>query len=546
MRASVAASWIAGAAVWIACVGDAPVENNAEDGGNGGADSGALDAGSLPETAASDSQGSDVVECTGASTCPAATPNCQGGLCGLCVSGSDSDCKTYHSSTPKCGPKGACVECTAPADCTAKTATPFCGPNNTCVACLTANDCAPHVCGSDNVCRACQTNAECPAGACGDDGKCVAATNIAYVDNGNMAPAACRSSRLPANGQTPATAYCDIADALGGKPYIVVTGHGVASPYSPFGTTGTVTIIGPGYTATTTAVVKGAISGALVAITTPGASPGVTIDGLEITSALQNTGGVTCTTSGAGHAFRIRNTWVHDNNGDAIFNTGCDMTIEDSKVSGSDQHAVYDSNSPSSPPTYIIRRNIFTGGNADGLNITANVTFDRNIVANYTSGNGLQVWQPPYQITNSFIYLCRSGVEFAAIGTGTRIFEFNTIVNNTNNAFSGGCDSASGAAISRSIVVGNGDAPNSLSGCTANNVVTGDAGAPAFVNDTDPSKFDFHLATDTAAHLAANDTCCIDKVPTAYDAGAPMSDHDYDGTTRPKGPGYDIGAHEAK
>ena len=62
---------------------------------------------------------------------------------------------------------------------------------------------------------------------------------------------------------------------------------------------------------------------------------------------------------------------------------------------------------------------------------------------------------------------------------------------------------------------------------------------PDFVSSTVP--FDFHLSAN-----AANDACCVDKIKGALDGGATsLPDHDFDGSKRPKGTGWDIGAHEA-
>jgi hypothetical protein len=80
--------------------------------------------------------------------------------------------------------------------------------------------------------------------------------------------------------------------------------------------------------------------------------------------------------------------------------------------------------------------------------------------------------------------------------------------------------------------------------CTLTNVVTvaGDdnrglmvAMAPAFVSTTD-----FHLQASNAANTA----CCVDKI--AADPGTTNKDHDVDATMRPKGAGWDYGAHEVQ
>jgi len=492
--------------------------------------------------------------CTTSSTCPATTPTCTNGVCTACdPKQTPSDCSTFHAATPKCGPAGACVECVSGGDdagaspeCAQKATAPFCGPNNTCVECLTANHCAPHVCGNDNACRPCQKHSECPAGACGEDGNCVAGSMIAYVDNGGMTHAACAAARQPINGNTLASAYCGIDDALGGKPYVVVIGHGAAAPYGAFSATGTVTIIGPGGSVSTPAVVGGSLalpaSGNVIDVISPGAAPGVTIDGFEVTSTSSSSTGLHCKATVAGRLLRLRNSYVHDVHGDALYNENCNLVLEDNKVSGTDIRAIEDANTVT-PVTYTIQRNVFANGNADGVYVDADLTFDRNTVSNYTAGNGLQVnGSNSYRITNSFFFLNRTGVDFNTSGTPpVRVFQFNTVAFNGSNAFYCGT-----GVIESSIVTNNADAPSSLSGCTTSHVVSDDAGAPAFVNSNDPSKYDFHLAVDTAPHVSANMACCIDKVPPTFDAGAPLPDHDYDGTKRPKGGGYDIGAHEAQ
>ncbi len=543
---------VVGGLVLFACVGDEPATLGAQDGGD-------TDGTSDGATPGDGSQG-----CTTSATCPASAPTCSAGKCGACTPTS-SDCAKF-ASTPVCGSAGACVECVPTSDggsvsteCSKTPTTPFCGPNDTCVACLTSNDCAPQVCGSDDACRACQKNSECAAGACGDDGNCVAGSMIAYVDNGGMAAATCRGLREPINGNTLASAYCDIADALGTKPYLVVIGRGPTAPYTPFGVNlgaSAETIIGPAASGAGAAVIGGSLpaivdgaSHALVVVTGPAVAPGVTIDGFEITSSVSGVDGMHCNATGTGHAMRVRNSYLHDMQGDGLRNANCDLTIEDSKISGTDIRAIEDDNTVAA--TYVIQRNIFENGNADGVYVGAgsatgvDLTFDRNIVANYTAGNGLQIFgNGPYRITNSFIYLNRYGVDFSTGGSSpVKVFQFNTLAYNANSAI-GFCDT--NLVVDSSIVVNNGDAPNSLAHCSSAYDVSDDAGAPAFVDSNNPSTYDFHLAVDTPAHTAANTACCIDKVPTTFDAGAPLSNHDYDGTARPKGAGYDIGAHEAK
>ncbi|MGH7328535.1 MAG: hypothetical protein ACREJX_09320, partial [Polyangiaceae bacterium] len=449
------AGWALSAFVLIACVGDEPATVD------GGATDGGVSDGSA-------------IACTTSQDCPATAATCTAGTCSPCAATqTPSDCATFHPATPVCNAAGACVECNstgadagASPDCASKTSTPFCGPNDTCVACLTANDCTPQVCGTDNTCRDCQTNAECPAGACGDDGKCVPGSMIAYVDNGAMSPATCSSTRLTKNGYTIATAFCDITDAVGAKPYIVVIGRGATAPYSAIiNLGGTTTIIGPGGSASPPAVIGGSlavtndncgIGTCLVKVTNPAATPGaVTVDGFEITSTNGSIYGVECSANAASQSFRLRNSYIHDVHGDALYNTKCDLTIEDNQIAGTDTRAVEDFNS-GSVPTYVIERNVFGGGGGDGVYVTtANLTFDRNVVSNYTNGAGLQVNGGTYRVTNSFFFLNKYGLDFNISAGPGQVFQFNTVVRNTMYAFQN-CP----ALLESSIVVENIDAPN--------------------------------------------------------------------------------------
>jgi hypothetical protein len=85
--------------------------------------------------------------------------------------------------------------------------------------------------------------------------------------------------------------------------------------------------------------------------------------------------------------------------------------------------------------------------------------------------------------------------------------------------------------------------------CKTIAVVTDSAGTPqpVFVNTTTPASYDLRLATDTPAHLSANQACCIDQIKGVLDGGtSPLPNHDFFGTMRPMGAGYDTGAHEAQ
>jgi hypothetical protein len=154
-----------------------------------------------------------------------------------------------------------------------------------------------------------------------------------------------------------------------------------------------------------------------------------------------------------------------------------------------------------------------------------------------------------YAITNNIISGNGTGGPGVTIdGKSSGKFEFNTVTKNLTANGIGGIDCGSGAlhSLDNSIVWGN----TALKGtqfagasCTFNKLVAGmDAASgvigkdPAFV---DPMRGDFHLVPGDAANAA----CCIDQVPLPLADGV---DHDVDGSKRPKGASWDIGAHEAK
>lgn len=494
-----------------------------------------------------------VVSCTDSSSCPAGAPVCAMSVCGPCTSGDNSSCASFHASTPLCGPLGACVECVSNMDCFSKTATPYCGPANSCVECLTAANCAPKVCDStSNMCRACKAHAECPSGVCDTGtGNCVDPTQIYLVDNGGMTVTNCDAARPTRNGTTPSTAFCDISEAFSGRPYILVTGHGAAFPYGPFSVTSPEIYVGPGYTAAMPAVVTGTTTAS--GIVTMSNIASVTIDGFEIDGGNAKDG-IDCssTKSTAPHnALIVKNSYIHNTSGNAgIYPAGCDLSVDSSRVSAASIRDIDDGGSGTIVPIITLTNSQFDSATADGVFINGILTMDRCLVINNSggNGNGLVLYNATFTVTNSFFYNNDQAVEFAFPGGGTAasVFMFNTVAYNTHG-FACGQNT-----IQASIYVHNGDGAlvsgTGTGQCKTLAVVTDSGPAqPVFVNTSSPTTYDFRLATDTQAHLSANQACCIDQVSGPLPGGtSPLPNHDYFGTVRPLGAGWDIGAHEAK
>jgi hypothetical protein len=505
------------------------------------------EAGGLPDG------GSDmaVTSCTDSSTCPASAPVCTAGTCGSC-NGDSSTCMSFHAATPLCGPTGGCVECVANMDCFSKASTPFCGPANTCVECLTSTDCSPHVCAS-NACRACQANSECASGACDfSSGNCVDPSQIYLVDNGGKTVANCKTSRPTINGTSASTAFCDIADVFPGRPYVVVTGHGASFPYGPFTPPGPEIYVGPGATAAMPAVVTGTPTGN--GIVTMSNISSVTIDGFEIDGGNAKDG-IDCssTKSTAPHNILIvKNSYIHNTSGSAgIYPAGCDLNVDNTRVSAASIRDIDDTGSGTIVTNTTLTNSQFDSATADGLDFNGILTMDRCLIINNSAanGNGLQLNNNTFTVTNSFFYNNNQAVEFnlnTTLPTTNAIFMFNTVVYNMH-----GFACSKGNTIQASIYVHNGDGAlvsgTGLGSCQTIDVVTDGVGTqPVFVNTASSATYDFRLATDTPAHLSANQACCIDQVHGPLDGGSsPLPTHDFYGTMRPLGAGWDIGAHEA-
>ncbi len=443
-----------------------------------------------------------------ATDCAAATPICgAGGTCRACSgAGDDSACAARSAATPRCqASTGTCVAC-LPAS-----------PN------VESADCAPMtpICNSDATCRACRAHSECASGICvldgGGAGVCVPMGGVALVDNGNMPVATCTAGRATRDGNSAATAYCDISEAVGkARPFVLVTGS--SQPYSAITITDqSITIVGPGKSATTTARIFGA-GIASAAITVNSGAQQVVLDGLNfggdsITKGLR---GVDCknnTGTVANTTVVVRNSKFHDNAMEAILSSTCALTVDANQIGASSGTE--------------------TGNAGGGINLSGSTTFV--ITNNIVTGNG-GLSAPSAGVTMS--------------NTSTGQFAFNTIVQNTVGAGVGGIDCGSGAmkTISDSIVWKNTTSSGTQfsAQCMLSNVVTVNGDDSRGSMSAMPPKFvgalDFHLVAGDAANLA----CCIDKVATP---GTPNSSHDIDLSARPKGTGatpFDIGAHEVQ
>jgi hypothetical protein len=453
--------------------------------------------------------------CGQSTDCAAATPICEGGACRACRV--DNECSARDSATPYCA-GGQCVPCNNPmpppvytTDCSARLSgtTPIC---------------------DGNACRACRAHGECPLGVCRADGACAGATEITWVDDRGVAPAACAATHPNVKGGQ-MDPYCDVADALAAvplRPYVLVAAS--AAPYGAVSITAmagdvTVTIVGAGKSATpvlSSIAQDGSPAASVLAAS--GHTATVVLDGLDLrgsTSATKSDG-VDCVANGGSATLTIRNSNVHNSGFAGVSSLKCTLVLTDSAVVMNGNQGVMVVGGTAS-----IDANTFTANYGGGLSLTGNCT---------------------YSVTNNFIInngLGGRGVSIDDSSDGD--FSFDTVVGNVYGANAGGvsCGLNTPKMLSASIVVGNGlGAGTQFAGnCQLLNVVAGmdnnpqaTPGMPQFASMTD-----FHLVKGSAQ----NHDCCIDKVVPA-DGGAPLPDHDFDHTHRPQGIAWDIGAHEVK
>lgn len=519
-------------------------------------------------------------ECETSSTCPSDKPVCDEseGKCRACVSGAadDAACAARASSAPYCGTSGTCVECLQSMQC--GTDKPVCGgagacgacvsaaddavclardaakghceftagPNlGRCVACTSSAQCASGspVCeltatdATRNVCRACAAHAECDSGVCIFDGsnagQCAASAQVALVDNGGSTVATCKTTRPTRDGDSPATAYCDVAEAVSesvARPFARIAGS--AQPYGAIALNDrALTLVGPGSSASPTARLFTLSQPAIGVMVSGTQVVTLVVDGLDLggDASQKTSNGLYCSRSGgtASAVVTVRNSSLHDSSAAGIDASSCTLTVDASTVSNNTGAGI-----SASGGTLTVDASIINGNGSTGVTVgsSASYTITNNIISGNGSGGS-------------------PGVSIGDTGS-TGDVAFNTVTKNGGlNSIEGGvvCPaSGTNKLIQASIVVG-----NSASGgtqfagkCQLQNVVTGTdsfAGA-TMLTPTFQSATNYHLvAGDTM-----NTACCIDKLAAP---GTPNANHDVDSTPRPKGTGstpYDIGAHEVQ
>lgn len=405
------------------------------------------------------------------------------------------------ASAPLCDPTARqCTACApaGPSDgCRARDASrPLCqADRGVCVACLQSTDCTQPTAAfcSGGLCRGCRSHAECPSRVCGDDGACVDPATVVYVDNRG------RAGCLGGSGKQ-GDPFCEIADALlavqKDRPLVRVMGSKVpyhriqSGPSWPM----SATLLGDGRDAQPASTITDP-TGACVYLTS---NHSLTLDGMDLAGCTQ---GVLSDGGGAVALLRSR------------------------------------------------VRGMLSG---PGVSLRSSVDLLQRLDAVIISGNpgGLDLQARHYDVRNCSLVGNRGPFGGARISPDSAgVFAFNTVRGNSATApgVAGGVDCGAWAAggpqvLLASIVVGNLPAPlgahcGGLDGVVVGASATDGAGLlkvePRWASN-DPLEY-------RLSPLLADNPRLVDAVGPER-AGGML--HDIEGTHRPQGAAWDIGAHE--
>ncbi len=351
---------------------------------------------------------------------------------------------------------------------------------NQCVPCSAHSDCQSQVCDS--------------YGDLGGVGKCVPQSNIVYVDSNDANLMNCTGAGVGIADGSMKLPYCDLppavmaAAAMPGKVIRALVSPTVYQLPTNDMLGGSIVLVGSGAFSQGKATSLGFADTSLQLV----ASSKLVIDGFSLS-------------------------------GTMISTTGATLTIRRTQLSSLPQ----------------------------GISITSNstLTMDRDFVT--MTGIGFVASGSTLNITNSFFAGNKTNPSQNLIDVtgGTGSFQFNTIAYNMlgSAALALNCTGGTGLMVKNSILVQNEVQQELAQSCSSvpGSLVLGQASKspagqidqdPGFVN---PGALDLRLN----AFDAVNNQYVIDKA-TAVNPMDKYIDHDFFGTPRPQGNGYDIGAYE--
>jgi hypothetical protein len=349
-----------------------------------------------------------------------------------------------------------------------------------------------------NQCVPCGAHSDCASAVCdlygdlGGSGRCVPASNIIYVDStdpeGQSCPLATGSSELP---------WCSMDAALGQlmrEPGKIISLHGSPTSYlvPVIGAElGPLVIVGPARFTAGAAAVLGASTGDSLLQVGSGAS--AVLDGVLITAP-----GITAS-------------------------PGAKVTIRQSTLDNLQHGALFDNST---------------------------VTLDRDLIVHSTLGLAFDA--STVSITNTIIAgnSAAPSTNLIEMNGGSGIFQFNTVAHNvlgSSSALVLNCTGGTGFLVKNSIFAQNGAAEQLAKGCqaVANSLILGklDPAAAQIKQEPvfeSPEQLDLRLKPSDPT----NAQYLFDRANQVNPAAEKNIDHDYYGTPRPQGSGYDIGAFE--
>ena len=395
----------------------------------------------------------------------------------------------------------------------------------------------------------------------GQKGRCVPASEVVFVDNRDVAVATCKTLFNTMQTGNEAEPYCDIdqaVDAVPARPVLWIKVTGRSAVYSPLGlasvTHGMVVVHGPGSTTGPTVT----IAGAATLVSVESASLKLLLEGLVVG---KPSAGQACILStlaqsitlkdvmvegcfgvgvqigvaaSAGGALTAERLLVRNVEGVGVIVNTADARLSDSKVTGCDK---------------------------EGLQLFGNApVLDRIFVEN-NAGGGIELGPLSEALIQNSIIL-GNGNNSLPMGPVTlfggiwakgtlRIVNSTIDSNEANDASPAGlrCESANGVAFN-SVFFGNVgllDAPMSAT-CTVhasafvfdgaasnNNVTLKDcASSDIFVSDS----------VNLRPRKDAKDGCRLIDLGQASTTGISAPTVDIEGSVRPQGVGYEIGAYE--
>ena len=354
------------------------------------------------------------------------------------ICGSDGVCRACEGSGDDtvCAAKGAkrCVTTGANKGvCAACDPVPANSENADCVAAMSTTP----VCNASAVCVACTAHSQCGSKVCNfATGACTPAGDIAYVDNADGDTSKCDDATTDSKTKP----YCQISPAIAssGKSIIYVTGRATAYTNVKLDDrTGTLTIVGPGGSAATTARVYGSTKNSLELNLSSGASAGysVVVDGLELggTDAAKAARGVLCSDQNdtATIALTLRNSLVRYGTEHGVQITDCTVDVSNSTISNFTKNGVSSSGGTLSLSETAIENNAAGGlDQSSGSATVANSLVSHNGASGSLFG-GIRILGGDASIVNATLIGNQSktsGTSGILGNTSGVVLVFNTVV----------------------------------------------------------------------------------------------------------------------